>query len=174
MQKQSRLTCTLTLLALSLAACSNSDDKSNATSEFNPGLNDFQSSDGVPGGDTTAIAGLWDGTGLNSDTDDVVYWNLANDGLLTRYDYQQDGGATTSGQNCFIVGDPTTVTPEGNNSYSIRNVAVEATRNGDSLTIMFIDSDVNDLNANGDTDEMPTFNWVLLASPTLEDLNPCT
>jgi len=144
---------TLTVVAaLLLAACSggggNDNGNSTGTSEFNPDL-ESEASTGEPGGDITAIAGLWDGTTTTGDASDVVYWSFAANGVLTRYDYQQDGGSGATGENCYIVGDPITVTPEGGNDYSIQNVAVTAVVSGDSISLAFLEPDTNDLDSDG-------------------------
>ena len=97
-----------------------------------------------------------------------------SDGVLTRYDYQQDGVADASGDNCYIVGDPITVSPEDEDAYSLFNVTINAVRTDDMLDIMFLDADVNDFDADGDTTETPTLSWTLLTSPGVEDLNSCT
>jgi len=114
---------------------------------------------------------LWDGTTSNGD---VVYWHFAADGVLTRYDFQQDGMSAASGENCYLVNGPVTVTPEGGEDYSIANVAVNAVVNGESLTITFLETDQNDLDENGDTEETPVFIWTRLNTPVLEDLNSCS
>ena len=163
-------------LLLCLAACSSDDDDDDADitsseiSEEAPGsLNT-----GEPGGDITPIAGLWDGSETVDGVTDVVYWNFAADGVLTRYDYQQDGVADASGENCYLVGDPTTVSPEDEDTYSLSNVAITAVRTDDTLDIIFLDADVNDFDADGDTAETPTLSWTLLTTPGLDDLNSCT
>jgi len=161
------------VVALLLGSCGGTGDNNSAgTSEFNPDL-DTPVTTGEPGGDITPIAGLWDGTTSNGDASDVVYWNFAANGVLKRYDYQQDGGANASGENCYVVSDPITVTPEGDNDYSINNVAVTAVVNSQSLGVTFLEADNNDLDADGDTDETPVFTWARLVSPVLEDLNSC-
>lgn len=162
--------------ALTLAGCSSSDNTNN--SNLQSGVNDDaagQTDDGKQGGDTSLIAGLWDGSVKAGETSDTVYWNLSNDGVLTRYDYQQDGIATANGQNCYVVGDPISVSPESGNEFSFFNVGVTAVRVEDALTISFIDEDKNDVDANGNTTETPTFNWVLIDSATVavSDLNEC-
>lgn len=198
------LQCLAVTAALTLTACSSSDNdagsdtengiNSDTSEDIDNGITGNDSSDGdetitqgeldddapeaantgEPGGDISAIAGLWDGTTTTDETNDVIYWNLASNGVLTRYDYQQDGVASANGDNCYIIGDPITVTPEEDNAYSIFNVGVTAERNDDSLTIVFIDEDKNDVDVNGDTTETPTFTWTLLTTPTLADLNACT
>ena len=159
--------------ALLLGSCGGSGDSNSiATSEFNPDLVDTLIS-GEPGGDITTIAGLWDGSTSNGDTTDVVYWNFAANGFLQRYDYQQDGVADASGENCYIVSDAITVTPEGGDDYSISDVAVSAVVSDDSLSVSFLEADKNDLDEDGDSDETPVFTWSRLDSPVLEDLNSC-
>lgn len=174
-----RLLTTLTFTALlTLAACSSSDNdadstESDASSQLNP--NAEQSlDDGRSGGDTTAIAGLWDGTISEGDIIDVVYWFISDDGVLSRYDFQQDGTPSASGENCYIIGDPISVSPENDDDYSFFNVAVTILNSDDTLTITFIDPDINDLDEDGDTTETPTLTWPLLTTPTVEDLNSCT
>jgi len=160
---------------LILAACSSNDDDANPStgSQFNP--NAEQSvDDGAGGGDTTPIAGLWDGTIQGEETDDVVYWNLSETGVLTRYDFQQDGVESASGENCYVVGDPISVDPEDGDTFSFFNVNATAAVNEGTLTITFLEADKNDLNENGDTTETPTLSWPSLDTPSLEDLNACT
>lgn len=157
--------------ALLLGACGGSGNNNPAvTSEFNSDL-DIALNTGEPGGDITTIAGLWDGT--TSDGNDVVYWNFAANGVLTRHDYQQDSGAVASGENCYAVGDPITVTPEGGDDYSIFDVAVTAAVTDESLTVTFLEADKNDLDEDGDTNETPVLTWTRLNTPVLEDLNNC-
>ena len=161
------------LTALALAACSSSNDPATNTSTLNPDAPDAENT-GTPGGDITPISGLWDGTMVIDDVSDVIYWNLAADGVLTRYDFQQDGMPTATGENCYIVDNPVTVTPESDEDYSIFDVAVAVVRNGDTLTITFNEADKNDLNQNDDIAETPVLSWTLLTTPTLADLNACT
>ena len=171
MNTKQQLNTAAILAALTLAACS-SDSPSTDTSMLNPEAPVAENT-GEPGGDITPIAGLWDGTTSVGDTNDVVYWNLAADGVLTRYDYQQDGMPTATGENCYIVGQAITVTPEGVEDHSIFDVAVSAARNGDNLTITFNEADKNDLNQNDDIEETPVFTWTILTTPTLAELNAC-
>ena len=175
-------------LALGVAACSSdNDDESSlesgglsdqAPEPDNTGELSDQAPEpmntGEPGGDITAIAGLWDGSDTDAEVTDVVYWNMAGNGVLTRFDYQQDGVAGATGDNCYITSDPITVSPEADDTYSIFNVAVTAVRTDQSLTITFLDPDVNDLDADGDVTETPEFKWTLLTTPMLGDLNSCT
>lgn len=162
-------------VALGLSGCSSSDgEQSNASSsDFNPDLPALEDN-GESGGDTTALAGLWDGTTGPDDARDVVYWNLAADGVLTRYDYQQDGAENASGENCYVVDDPISVTPEGADDYSLFNVAVTIGRSDDTLMITFNEPDINDVDGDDDITELPIFSWTLLSTPVLADLNSCT
>lgn len=157
-----------------IACSSDDDDNGNAqeTSELNDNASDT-SSNGEPGGDTSSIAGLWDGSVSQNDVTDVVYWDLANNGILTRYDDQQDGAPGSTGDNCYVVGNPNTVTPEGGDDYTIAGVAVTAVRVDDTLTITFLEVDENDLDENGDQTEMPTHNWTLHTANVVDDLNAC-
>ncbi len=158
------------IFPLVVTACGGGSSDPAGTSEFNPDL-EVNVNTGEPGGDISAIAGLWDAT--TSDRNDVVYWNFAANGVLTRYDYQQDNAPTATGENCYIVSDSVTVTPEGGDDYSIFDVAVTAVVSGESLELTFLEADKNDLDENGDTEEMPVLTLARLNSPVLEDLNSC-
>lgn len=174
MYKVSFMKAITTIAASFLVACSGDGENDiTSSSQFNPDLQTAVST-GEPGGDISPIAGLWDGTISNVDANDVVYWNFAANGVLTRFDFQQDGGLFASGENCYIVSDPITVTPEGGSDYSIDNVAVTAVVDGESLDLTFLEADTNDLDENGDAEETPSFKWTRLTSPVLEDLNSCT
>jgi len=143
------------------------NDKSSST-ELNEDLPDTTES-GAPGGDTARIAGIWDGSiGLNS-----VYWHIAANGVLTQYDYQQDGMATASGDNCYLIGNPITLTPEGDDSYSIADVTATMVLDENTLTVTIVDTDKHDINLNGNLADAPTINWARLSTPTLQDLNRC-
>lgn len=174
MYKRKLLTSLAIAAAMTLAACSDSNDDASPNNTSEPSTNtDGAVDDGMGGGDTSAIAGLWDGTTTEDDVEDVVYWNLSEDGVLTRYDDQQDGAAGADSQNCYIVGDPISVSPEADDAYSLFNVAVTAVKADDTLTITFTEPDKNDVNNNGDTTETPTLTWTLLTTPTVDDLNEC-
>ena len=166
-------TCIVLVFAMSLTACGSSTSAPEAdTSSFNPDLPGPVDT-GEPGGDTTAIAGLWDGTTTTDGVTDTVYWHIANDGVLTRYEYQQDGTADTTGENCYIEGAPRNLTPESGTDYSLFNVAITAVRTDNSLAITFNEPDKNDIDEDGDITETPSYNWTLLTTPTLSDLNLC-
>ncbi|WP_157735724.1 hypothetical protein [Granulosicoccus antarcticus] len=160
-------------LMLTLVACSDNDDSDNGSSDFNPDL-DSNITPGIPGGDTTSIAGLWDGSTTVDEVENTVYWNIASNGVLTRYDYQQDGTADSSGENCYVIGDPITLTPEGGDSYSIADVASTIVRSDDNLTVTLAEEDKNDLDEDGDVTENLTLDLTLLTTPTLADLNSCS
>lgn len=162
-------------LMAALVACSDSNNNQPTASsdELNPTAAP-ETDDGKGGGNTTNIAGLWNGTTTQGDISDVVYWVLSDNGVLTRYDFQQDGVQTATGENCYSVGNPISVFPEGDNNYSIFNVTTTTVINEDTLTITFIDADINDLDNDGDTSETPTLNWSLLTTPSIDDLNACT
>jgi len=164
-------------LTLLFAACSSSDDNTpdntpNETSQFNPDLVG-PSTDGAPGGDTSLIAGLWDGTVMSEEVADVIYWNISSDGVITQYDYQQDGVLGATGENCYVVLDPITVTPEDDDVYSIGNVAVSASVADNILNLAFLEADQNDFDENGDTTETPVFAWPMLTTAVLSDLSDC-
>ena len=149
------------------------DTDLSGTSQLNPDL-DTPDTSGAPGGDVTSIAGLWDGSMIAGDTEDVIYWYIDPVGLLSRYDFQQDGTTTASGENCYLVSDPITLTPEGDDDYSLDDVALTAVVSDDAIAITFLEADANDFNENGDLEETPSLTWTRLVSPVLEDLNPCT
>lgn len=163
--------CLAAAAAVTLVACSSDDDNA-ANTQLNPDL-ESPANTGEPGGDTTEISGIWDGTVTNGATSDTIYWNISRDGVLTRYDYQQDGVEGATGENCYLVGDPITVTPERDTDYSIANVAVTAVRSGDTLTINFLEADSEDFDGNGDTTETPTFIWTIVTTAMLPDLISC-
>jgi len=157
-----------------MTACSSgSDDPRPTESQLNPNAEQMVD-DGQGGDDTTAIAGLWDGSVTEGEITDVIYWSLTENGVLTRYDYQQDGAMDATDENCYITGDPISVSAEGDDSYSFFNVAATAIVTDDILTITFIDADINDLDDDDDRDEIPTFVWPRLTTVVLEDLNVCT
>jgi len=171
MYKQLFLTSLTLSAALTLAACSSSDDPEPETgSELSTNPTE---DDGKGGGDTTPIAGLWDASVTEGETTDVIYWNLTEVGVLTQYDYQQDGAESATDENCYIIGDPISVSPKGEDEYSLFNVAVTAVVSDNTLTITFNEPDKNDFDNDGDKTETPTLSWTLLSTPTLEDLNDC-
>jgi len=154
------------LFSLSLVACSSNDDNDSPDSDsLNPDVIDNS---------TTAIAGLWDGTTTLNDVSDEVFWNFTEDGLLTRYDFQQDGAMGASGENCYLIDGPIAVTSQGGDDYFLSDVAVTITPTPSSLILMFSEADRNDLDANGDSSEMPTFMWPPITNMAVVDLNECS
>ena len=162
------------LLTLGLSACSsNDDDDAAGTSTLNPDLNNGPTP-GAPGGDTTAIAGLWDQSRGESDSRDIFYWSIAENGVLTFYDYQQDQGPNATGENCYIAGDPITVTPGTGNSYAIAGTETAITVTDNTITIVFQEADAGDLDEDGDTTETPTYNLPAVSGLTATDLTACS
>jgi len=76
-----------------------------------------------------AIAGLWDFT----EGDDVEYQEIKANGEATNYDYQ--GDAAGSGENCYDRFGPITLVHEGGNSYNGLGEIFTAEVNGDTITI---------------------------------------
>ncbi len=175
------------VLSLLLFGCGGSDDNPD-----NPTASVDSNTDGMPatgmpntpldstpvtpsGSNTSAIAGLWDLSGLDDeDNQDVVYALISSDGLVTEYDYDQD--AAGSGRNCYIIS-ASTLTADGNNQYS-QSDEVEggfdkftAIKNGSTLAVSFVD--IDDDNENGSTTDLITeeFNELVGVDPT--DLNDC-
>lgn len=165
------------LLIMGLAACSSDDDSPGSnpgdTSQLNPDL-DNGPTPGTPGGDTTAIAGLWDGSVGDTDSVDTFYWSIAENGVLTSYDYQQDQGQNATGENCYIAGDPITVTPETGDNYSIAGTSATITNTDNTLSVVFLEADAADLDEDGDTEEMPTYNWPAVTGLAVADLTACS
>lgn len=122
--------------------------------------------------DTSAFAGLWDATVSTNNSSDVRYWYIYSDGDLVIYDYQQDGGINTIGENCYDIR-MYTIHPQGGDSYRIDGLDVSFTRNGESLIIVLSDEDYLDLDFDGDTTETSTITLKALSSPAREDLNEC-
>ena len=117
-----------------LAACSSSNDDSDPragivdnspgiaegepnpsgeTSEPAPG-NDQLPLSNLPGGDTTAVAGYWDGTTSGGER----YFVIADNGLWTEYFLTYEGDMPG---NCYWMTEPQTLTPEdpAANVYSL-------------------------------------------------------
>jgi len=128
MRPMTALTLTPALVAvLALGACSSDDDdtpSASGTSALAPGEQPEAPISTTSGGDTTAIAGLWDATreitvtdGDQTTTgDDIAYVQISTDGLWTYHDYAQD---VTGDENCYRTVGPRTLTPEGGDDYSL-------------------------------------------------------
>lgn len=169
----------LLVAAVMLAACSSDDDDATDTtgdtSQFNPDLEQpEQPVSGTPGGDTRAVAGLWDASrtdvvrendaGESITGTDTLYVDISEDGLWTRYDYDQDDFGSPEQQNCYRIDGPFTLTPEDaeNNDYSLagEDDPVKLVIGGDVLTVQFGDAEVQ--------------NWPRTQGEvTVEGLNAC-
>ncbi len=115
--------CTALLL---LAGCSDDDstilpdEQTNETSEPAPeGDVPEAPLSSTPGGDTSAIEGLWNARSEENGQIDERYVHITDDGLYTEYDYRQDDLASDG--NCYLTYGPLTLTPEdtANNIYSL-------------------------------------------------------
>jgi len=150
----------LLLATLALAACSSGDDDtsdaSDQTSQFNPDLEQpGQPVSRTPGGDTSAVAGLWDAslTGVVSENEagesitgtDTLYVQISDDGLWTRYDYDQDDVGSPERGNCYRIDGPFTLTPEdvANDDYSLagEDDPLKLVADGDMLSVRFGDAE---------------------------------
>ena len=81
----------------------------------------------APGGDASAVAGLWDASADGAPGS--YYVSITDDGTWTRYTLDEDGS------NCFDRFGPFTLTPEGGTDYSLAGVAeaLDLERDGDVL-----------------------------------------
>lgn len=140
--------------------------------ESNPDL-ELEETDDPGGVDTSAFAGVWDGSLQRGDALDTVYWELSINGILTRYDYQGDGVEGASGENCYTRGDPIKLTAESGDDFLIGSVATSITRVDDILTITFRESDSADLDQDNDIDEAPVLEWPLSGFITSDELMNC-
>ena len=142
-------TCVAVLL---LAGCSDDDD-----GEVLPGDGAGETSEpapdsdvpenplsSTPGGDTSAIAGLWNASSGATGQFDERYVQITADGLYTEFDYRQDDLADDG--NCYLSYGPLTLTPEdpANMIYSLPDDRFfNATRNADNtvLSVTFNEQD---------------------------------
>ena len=164
--------CTIILL---IAGCSSDDstsedegilpgDQSGETSEPAPESDVPESPlSSTPGGDTSAIAGLWDARSELSGQIDERYVHITVDGLYTEYDYRQDDLADDG--NCYLSYGPLTLTPEdpANMTYSLPDDRFfNATRNADNtvLSVTF--------------NEQAQQEWTLVTGISAQDLPGCT
>ncbi len=90
----------------------------------------------VPGGDTTAVAGYWDGTNSGGER----YFVIAENGLWTEYFLTYEGDMPG---NCYWMTEPQTLTPEdpAANGYSLADgrvltLTTDASRS--ALTIEYV------------------------------------
>ena len=104
----------------------------------------------TPGGDTSAIAGLWDARSGETGQVDERFVQITADGLYTEYDYRQDDLADDG--NCYLSYGPLTLTPENpaTNDYSLPDDRFfSATSNEDSslLSITFAEEALQEWDA---------------------------
>jgi len=187
---QQRCAVTLSLfLALAISACGSDDDGDDNTSSSDPATsgpatsgpadtsmldpNSAPDTSGEPGGPTPNIAGLWDASEPSGDTTNILYFNISDNGVISSYDYQQDGVEFATGENCYIKGDDRTLSPEGGDNYAIQGVAITAINDGESLMITFQEPDSKDFDEDGDVEETPELRWPAVTTATLADLNEC-
>lgn len=170
--------CTGTVILMLLAGCSNDNESTEPGTQglpegeiLLPGETSELAPEGdvpenplssTPGGDTSAIAGLWNARSGVAGRIDERYVQITTDGLYTEYDYRQDDLATDG--NCYLSYGPLTLTPEdpSTNAYSLPDDrSFNATRNADAsiLTITFTDSSLQE--------------WLTLSGIAIEDLAGC-
>ena len=134
--------CTALLL---LAGCSDDDsttlpdEQTNETSELAPeGDVPENPLSSTPGGDTSAIAGLWNARSEENGQIDERYVEITDNGLYTEYDYRQDD--LESDGNCYLTYGPLTLTPEdaANNTYSLPDDRHFSETNNEDTTILSI------------------------------------
>lgn len=116
----------------------------------------------TPGGDTSAIAGLWNARTGTPGRLDERYVQITADGLYTEYDYRQDDLADDG--NCYLGYGPLTLTPEDatTNAYSLPDDRYfSATRSEDSsvLNIAFAEESLRE--------------WASVSGVATEDLTGC-
>ena len=163
--------CTALLL---LAGCSDNDstpddsqilpgDQTGETSEPAPeGDVPENPLSSTPGGDTSAIAGLWNARSGDVGQIDERYVEITDDGLYTEYDYRQDDLASNG--NCYISYGPLTLTPEdaATNSYSLPDDRYfSATSNEDNsiLSIAYAEESLQE--------------WAAVTGISTEDFSGC-
>lgn len=135
---------------------------SGETSEPAPGGGDDQPVlSSTPGGDTSVIAGYWDGSQTDEDERYVV---IATNGLWTEYFLTYEGD--TAG-NCYWVTEPQTLTPEdpAANAYSLadgRALTLTADEAGTALTVEYI------------LEDRALETWPAVVGRVPEDLPLCT
>ena len=120
-----------------------------------PGTNPDAPPSSEPGGDTSAVAGLWDASDEGAPGSDYV--DIADDGLWTRYELDADGS------NCFEVDGPYTLMLEieETNEYSIsaEDEGVTLVASGDVMTVRF--------GADGEVED-----WPRVQGLTVADIEP--
>ncbi len=155
---------------LLLGACSSDDDSdmldtsdndaSGDTSELAPDGGETELSS-TPGGDTSAIAGYWDGSEYE---DGERYYLIAENGLWTEYFLNSEGD---SAGNCYTKTDTQTLTPENPaaNEYSLADGRALAITSDEARTTLTVDDIIED---------SPTQTWPVVTGRMPEDLPLCT
>ncbi|MFK7890441.1 MAG: hypothetical protein AB8B63_06465 [Granulosicoccus sp.] len=168
---RSRITTAILSSLLIIAGCSENDssddmnpsgDQSNETSQPAPGdENGDVPLSSEPGGDTSAIAGLWDASFVVEGGRDQRRVDISPDGLYTLYDYRQD--ALASDGNCYFKIGPLTLTPEdpASNTYSLPDDRTfTAVAEPFLLFIQFADAEQEQ--------------WAAVTGDSADNLNLCT
>lgn len=139
------------------------------------GMNPDNTDETSTSGPASEIAGLWDST-LNAGDqffEDVIYVNITPSGVFTDYNFQ--GDVVDAGDNCYTVFS-TTPTPLGNNQFQFnffgRELVQTFTRNGDTLTVEYVDFDDDDFD--GDTTDLITETYQRLTGISTADLTRCS
>ncbi|MGQ7847086.1 hypothetical protein ACUNV4_21545 [Granulosicoccus sp. 3-233] len=152
--------------ALLLGACSSSDDSPDTltpdgTSELAPDGDDQPVLSSTPGGDTSAIAGYWDGS---QNDNEERYFIIADNGLWTEYFLSLEGN--TPG-NCYWMADTQTLTPEdpAANEYSLADGRALAMSTDDARTALTVEYVI---------EERATEVWPAIVGRVPEDLPLCT
>lgn len=116
----------------------------------------------TPGGDTTAIAGLWNARSGELGQIDERYVGISVDGLYTEYDYRQDD--LESDGNCYITYGPLTLTPEdaATNTYSLpddRHFSATSNEDKSVLNITYAEESLQE--------------WAALTGISTDDFSGC-
>ncbi len=129
------------------------------TSEPGPGADQIPLSN-VPGGDTTAVAGYWDGT---TGDGGERYFDIAPNGLWTEYFLTYEGDMPG---NCYWVTEPQTLTPEdpAANGYSLADGRVLTLTTDASRTALTVEWVLEDRAAEV---------WPAVVGRVVEDLPLC-
>lgn len=157
----------LSTTLLTVGCSSSSDDplrapgNSGETSEPAPGGDDQEPLSNLPGGDTSAIAGYWDGT-IGGQGEQ--YFVIAPDGLWTEYFLSYDGDIA---ENCYWVAETQTLTPEdpAANAYSLadgRALTLTTDEQSTVLTVEYL------------LEERDVQLWPAVSGQMPEDLPLCT
>lgn len=143
---KSTICLTTCIAVLLLAGCSDDDDAdvlpgdaAGETSEPAPDSDVPENPlSSTPGGDTSAIAGLWNARSGVTGQVDERYVQITTDGLYTEYDYRQDDLADDG--NCYLSYGPLTLTPEdpATNAYSLPDDRYFSATSNEANTLLSI------------------------------------